>query len=200
MSCKEANGAHEPIYSMETNGRTRATATQTTTLQWQLDGHFCKPMRDPWMRWRGWQGGEANRSSMAWLDPHEYLYMETSCVTHKIKPITYPYHFHMERYLKILKTLSANPPPPQQGYIPTLKGFQFTTHHYISTRPPLFSSTQKIPSSLIIEFVKISHSITWHSKGSWLVPHRCVLFRAYNSLTILAHHRKNIWSKDVYIA
>ena len=106
--------------------------------------------------------------------PHEYVYMKISCVTRKIKPIIRPYLSHLERHHKILETLSAK--PSQYGKIPTLKGFQFTIHHYINTRPPLFSSTQKIPSSLTIEFLKVSHSLTWPSEGSWLVPHRCLLF------------------------
>ena len=60
--------------------------------------------------------------------------------------------------------------------IPTLKGFRFTIHHYISTRPPLFWGTQKIPSSLTIEFSEISYLLIWHSEGSWLIPHWCLLF------------------------
>jgi len=95
---------------------------------------------------------------MIWLGPHEYLYMETSCVIYKRKPITYPYHSHMERYLEILETLSTK--PSQQGKIPTLEIFRFTTHHYINTRPPLFSDTLKIPSSLTIEYLEISYSLT----------------------------------------
>ena len=39
----------------------------------------------------------------------------------------------------------------------TLKGFRLTAHHYISARLLLFSGTQKIPSSLTIEFLEISH-------------------------------------------
>ena len=149
-------------------------ATRTMTPQWQLDGHFYKLTRNPWMGWRGWRGGEVDGSSMAWLDAHEYLYMETSCVTCKIKPITHPYCFHMEKYPKILETLNAK--PSQQGKIPTLKGFWFTTHYYISTKPLLFSGMQKIPSSLTIEFLEISHLLIWPSEGSKVVPHQCLLF------------------------
>ena len=176
-SLKEANGTHRLISSTETNERPRATATQMMTLQWQPEECFCKLTREPWTRWRGWRGREVNGSSMAWLDPNKYLYMEKSCVTHKIKPITHPYRSHMKRYPKILKTLSAK--PSQQGKIPTLKGFWFTTHYYISTRPPLFSSMHKIPSSLTIEFLETSHSLTWPSEGSWLVQHRCLLFSPF---------------------
>ena len=99
MSRKEANGAHGPDCSTETNGRPKAMATRMTTLQWQPDGRFCKSMRDPWTGWRGWRGVEVDGSNVAWLDPHKYLYMETSYVTRKIKPITHPYRSHMERYL-----------------------------------------------------------------------------------------------------
>ena len=80
---------------------------------------------------------------------------------------------HMERYPEISKTLSAK--PSQQGKIPTLKGSRFTTHHYISAKP-LFSGTQKIPSSLTKEFTEISHLLTWLSKGFRLVLHWCLLF------------------------
>ena len=111
---------------------------------------------------------------MAYLGPHEYLYMEISCMTHKIKPITRPYLSHMERHPKILETLSAK--LSQQGKTPTLKRFRFTTCYYISTRPPPFTSTQEIPSSLTIEFLEISYSLTSLSEGSWSVPHRCLLF------------------------
>ena len=181
--------------------KTQSDGNTTTTLQWQPNRCFCKPIRDPWMGWRGRRGGEVDGSIVAWLDPHKYLYMETSCVTRKTKPITYPYRSHMGRYPKISKTLSAK--PSQQRKIPTLKGFWFTTHHYLSTIPPLLSGTQKIPSSLIKEFINISHLLTWPSEGSWQVPHQCLLlvplfllhryplewFGAYNSLMILAHHQ-----------
>ena len=79
---------------------------------------------------------------MAWLGCHGYLYMETSCMTHKIKLITHLYLSHMERHPKILETLSAK--PFQQRKIPTLKGFQFTIYHYISTRPSLSSGTLEL--------------------------------------------------------
>ena len=80
----------------------------------------------------------------------------------------------MERHPKILETLSIK--SPLLGQIPTLKGSQFATHHYINTRPPLFLDTQKIPNSLTMEFLEISHSLTWLSEGSWPVPHWCLLF------------------------
>ena len=118
-----------------------------------------------------WWQHERRPHNDTWRAP---LYMETSCMTRKIKPFTHPYLSHMERHPKILETLSAK--SSQQGKILTLKGFRFTIHHYISTRPPLFSSMQKIPSSFTIEILEISHSLTWPSKGSWSVPHQCLLF------------------------
>ena len=63
-----------------------------------------------------------------------------------------------------------------QGKIPTFGRSQFTTHHYINTRPPLSAGTQKIPSSLTIEFLEISHSLTWPLEGFWPVPRQCLLF------------------------
>ena len=63
-----------------------------------------------------------------------------------------------------------------QGKIPTFGGAQFTTHHYISTRPPLSAGTQKIPSSLTIEFLEISHSLTWLLEGFWPIPRQWLLF------------------------
>ena len=80
----------------------------------------------------------------------------------------------MERHPKILETLSIK--SPLIGKIPTLKGSRFSIHHYINTKPPLFPSTQKISNSLTIEFLEISHSLTWTLKGSWPVTHRCFLF------------------------
>ena len=91
---------------------------------------------------------------MGYLGPHEYLYMEISCMTHKIKRITRPYLSHMKRHPKILETPCAK--LSQQGKAPTLKGFRFTTRYYISTRPPPFTGTQEIPSSLTIKFLEIS--------------------------------------------
>ena len=146
------------------------------------------------------RGEEANGSSVAWLGPYECLNMEISYITRKIKPITSSYLSYMERFPKILETLSVK--PSQQGKIPILKGFWFAIHYYINTKPPLFSGMQKLASSLTIEFIETSHSLTWPSKGFWLVPHWCLLFgpfvfihryllerlKAYNSLTILAHH------------
>ena len=85
-----------------------------------------------------------------------------------------PYCSHLERYPLILENLSTK--PSQQGKIPTLKGSWFTTHHYISTRPILFSGMQKISSFLTKELIEISHSLTWHSEGFRLVPHRYLLF------------------------
>ena len=93
-----------------------------------------------------------------------------------------------------------------QGKIPTVGGSRFTTHHYINTRPPLSSGTLKIPNSLTKELIEISHSLTWPSKGFWPIPHQCLLLifivlihtyplewlRAYNLLTILAHHQSQI--------
>ena len=62
-----------------------------------------KPMGNPWT------GQKADGSSVAWLGPHKYLYMEASCMTRKIKPIAHLYLSHMERHLKILETLRAKP-------------------------------------------------------------------------------------------
>ena len=56
-----------------------------------------------------------------------------------------------------------------------------TTHHYISTRPPLFSGMWKISSSLTIKFLEISHSLTWCLEGSWPAPHWCFLFGSFCS-------------------
>ena len=145
-----------------------------------------------------WWQHERRPHNDTWRAP---LYMETSCMTRKIKPFTHPYLSHMERHPKILETLSAK--PSQQGKIPTSKGSQFTIHYYISTRPHLFSGTQKLSISLTIEFLETSHSLTWPSKGFWPIPHRCLLLGpfvlihrypleqpgAYNSLKILAHHQ-----------
>ena len=146
-----------------------------------------------------WWQHERRPHNDTWRAP---LYMETSCMMRKIKPFTHPYLSHMERHPKILETLSAK--SSQQGKILTLKGFRFTIHHYISTRPPLFSGMQKLSNSLTIEFLEASHSLTWLSEGFRTVPHRCLLFDpfvlihryqlerlgAYNSLTILAHHQR----------
>ena len=146
------------------------------------------------------RGEEADGSNVAWLGPHKCLNMEISCITHKIKPITHSYPSYMERCPEILETLSAK--PSQRGKIPILKGFQFAFHHYINTKPPLFSGMQKLASSLTIEFIETSHSLTWLSEGFWPLLHLCLLFGpfilihrypferlgAYNSLTILAHH------------
>ena len=71
---------------------------------------------------------------------------------------------------------NPNSKSPLQGKIPTSEGSWFTTRHHISTRPPLFLGTQKIPSSLTIEFLKIFHSLAWPLEGFWLVSHRCLLF------------------------
>ena len=100
--------------------------------------------------------------------------METSCLACKIKSINHPYLSRMEKHPKILETLRAR--PSQQGKIPTLEGFQFTTHHYINTKPHLFPGKQKLLSCLTIEFLKISHSLTWPSKGFWPIPHQYLLF------------------------
>ena len=143
------------------------------------------------------RGKEVDGSSVAWLGPHECLNMKISCTTHKIKPITHSYLSYMERRPKILETLLAK--PSQQGKIPISKGFWFTIHRYINTKPPLFSGTQKLSSSLAIEFIETSHSLTWHSEGFWPILHWCLIHKylferlgAYNSLTILAHHHL-IW-------
>ena len=109
------------------------------------------------------RGKEANGSSVAWLGPYECLNMEISYITCKIKPITYSYLSYMERFPKILETLSVK--PSQQGKIPILKGFRFAIHYYINTKPPLFSGTQKLSSFLIIEFIETSHSLTWPLEG-----------------------------------
>ena len=71
---------------------------------------------------------------------------------------------------------NLNTKSPLQGKIPTLDASWFTTCHYISTRSPLFSDMQKIPSSLTIEFLEISYLLTWHSEGFRLAPQRCHLF------------------------
>ena len=84
-------------------------------------------------------------------------------MTRKIIPITHLYLSHMEWCSKILETLSAK--PSQQGKIPTSKGSWFTIHYYINTRPPIFLSTQKIPTSLTIEFLEISYFANLTFKG-----------------------------------
>ena len=71
---------------------------------------------------------------------------------------------------------NPNTRSPLQGKIPTSKGSWFAIRHYISTRPSLFSRTQKIPNSFTIDFLEISHSLTSHSEGFWSVPHWCLLF------------------------
>ena len=78
---------------------------------------------------------------------------------------------------------NPNTKSPLQGKIPTSEGSWFTTCHYINTRSPLFLGTQKIPSSLTIEFLEISHSLTWPSEGFWPVPHWCIMFGPFVLIT-----------------
>ena len=80
---------------------------------------------------------------------------------------------HMERHPIIMEILIPNTRHKERS--PLLGGSRFTTHHYINTRPPLSSGTLKIPNSLTKELIKISHSLTWPSKGFWPIPHRCLL-------------------------
>ena len=103
---------------------------------------------------------------------------------------------------------NLNTKSPLQWKIPTSEGSWFTTRHYISTRPPLFLGTQKIPSSLTIEFLEIFHSLTWPLEGFWLVSHRCLLLSFcscststhWRDLTPTTHWRfQHIIIKDEFI-
>ena len=140
----------------------------------------------------GWQGGKLTSpmwASVILTNTHTWKYL----VYHVQNPPTHPYLFHMEMQPKILETLNIR--SSLQEKIPTLKGARFTTHHYISTRPPLFLGTQKILCSLTIEFLEISHSLTWSLEGFWLVPHQCLHFDP--CVLILQVSISTIWSPEL---
>ena len=161
-----------PSVQWTQNRRLKATIAQTTTPLWQHDGCHFGPTKDPWTRTRDWRCEEVDGSSMAWLGlAPTNIYTWKHLVQHVRHCL---YCCHLERYPLISETLNTK--PTQQGKISTLKGSRFTTHHYISTRPPLFSGTQEILSSLTKELIEISHLLTWHSEGFSLVPHRSLLF------------------------
>ena len=83
-------------------------------------------------------------------------------------------------------------------------------HYYCVISPTNsshFSGTQKIPSSLTIKFLEISHSLTWHSEDFYPISHWCLLFGSYflilqvfigavkdnHSLTILCVITSHYW-------